>query len=189
MRWVVAGVMALAAAAPAAAQPSPSDGAMCVHRQLDASKAYTLIGRTYLSDNEPDDDVATAKLYLADAVRVCADKAELSEGQIAAMADVGLFGATIDYLGDLLLAQGATRASVAGLAGILSAFSSQDVDRFYESDWRSDLAFMGRAKRELLARGVPDNDTAVELGFQVIELAAKKAQSAYLFGISRPLGQ
>ncbi len=188
MRGLIAGVMVLWAAGSAGAQPPPADDAACVHRELGDNKAYALVARTYLSDSEPDDDVATARLYLADAVKACAQKSDLSEGQIAAMSDVGLFGATIDYLGDQLVRKGATRASVSSLATILSRFSAEDIDRFYEADWRSDLAFMGRAKRELLARGVPDSEGAVELGFQVIEFAAKKAQSEYLFGISMPAG-
>lgn len=184
MRGLIAVVIVLGAAGAAGAQPTLADRAGCVHRQLGDSKAYTLIARTYLSDNEPDDDVATAKLYLADAVKACAEKSELSEGQVAAMADIGLFGATIDYLGDQLAGKGASRASVSSLATILSPFNADDIDRFYEADWRSDLAFMGRARRELVSRGVPDNEATVELGFQIIEFAAKKAQSEYLFGVA-----
>jgi hypothetical protein len=190
MRGLMAAVIGLAAAAGAVAQQAPREqapreNADCVHQTLVSSKVYALVARTFLSDNEPEDDVATAKLQLADAVRACTQKGGLSEGQAAAMEDIGLFGAAIDYLGDELVGKGATRAAVDSLRTVLAPFSAQDIDRFYEADWRSDLAFMGRVKGELKSRGVPDNEMAMELGFQLIEFAAKRAQSEYLFGISK----
>lgn len=183
---LIAGVAMLGMAGAANAQPVREVD--CVYAQLVSNKAYALVGRTYLSDSEPADDVATAMLQLSDAVRACSEWSNLTSGQKAAMTDIGLYRSAIDYLGDELKAKGATQAAVKSLDTILAPFSAADIDRFYEADWRSDLAFMGRVQRVLAERGVPGDEMSMELGFQIAELAAKRAQSEYLFSIGTGAG-
>ena len=98
-KLLIAGVAMLGMAGPANAQPVREVD--CVYAQLVSNKAYALVGRTYLSDSEPADDVATAMLQLSDAVRACSEWSNLTSGQKAAMTDIGLYRSAIDYLGDV----------------------------------------------------------------------------------------
>lgn len=168
----------------AGAQPPADGGASCVHDTLKTRGVAAIVAETYLADSAPEDVLNDARLHLADAVKSCMEERGLSESQSAAARDLGLYGVALDFLGDRLKAGGASAAAVASVRTAIGAFSDDDIDRFFEDDWRSDLAFMGKVKAVLTAKGLPDAEPGVTTAFDMIEIEAKAKQAAFLFKLS-----
>ncbi|MFT3724226.1 MAG: hypothetical protein QM773_11615 [Hyphomonadaceae bacterium] len=168
----------------AGAQTPESKDASCVHDTLKARGVATIVAETYLTDEAPEGELNDARLHLADAVKSCVEERELSESQAAATRDIGLYSVAIDYLADKLAKGGASAAAVAGARAVIGVFSDEDIDRFFEDDWRSDLAFMGKVKAALIARGLPDAEPGLTTAFDMIEIEAKVKQAAFLFKLS-----
>ncbi len=168
----------------AGAQPPADGGASCVHDTLKARGVAAVVADTYLTDSAPEDELNNARLHLADAVKSCMEERGLSESQSAAARDLGLYSVALDYLADKLAKGGASAPTVAGVRTVIAAFSDTDVDRFFEDDWRSDLAFMGKVKTALEAKGLPDAEPGLTTAFDMIEIEAKAKQAAFLFKLA-----
>ncbi len=171
--------------APLASAQTPEErDASCVHDTLQARGVGAMVAESYLDDAAPESVLNDARLHLADAVKSCVEERELSESQAAAARDLGLYTVALDYLADRLKKGGASAAAVEGARKIIEVFSDADIDRFFEDDWRSDLAFLGKVKAALVARGLPDAEPGLTVAFDMIEIEAQAKQAAYLFKLA-----
>ena len=188
-RTILAAIAAIGAAAFGAgaaqaqiADPADENGAMyCVYNALTETADYELVAEAFLYDDLTDVEIKTAAELLDKATRDCATAHKLSESQTASASDIGIYGATADYLSDELMFEDVSDEAIDGIYDVMTDMSDDELDKLYGDDWRSDLAFSTKLKTALVAKGIPDDDFAVETSFQIIELAVMALDSVTLF--------
>lgn len=179
---LAAGMFAMAPAQAQTADPGDEQGPMyCVYNTLIDTSDYELVAEAFLYDDLSQEDIDEAALKVKDASDACAKTHKLTQSQAASAADIGLYGATADYLSEDLMLEDVPDAAIDGIYDVMEALSDDDLDKLFEDNWRSDLAFSGRLKAALIAKGIPDDDYAIETSFQIIELASMALDSVMLF--------
>ena len=150
--------------------PQPPLGAeYCIYEQLAATFDYEVVAEAYLADAPDDEDMIAA---LKDAADTCAAQHGMNEEQKATASEVGIYGATADYLAEELLFAGVDEDVVDSLFGLVDEISDADLDIMFAADWRKNAAFVDRLKAAVLSKGVPDDSVSVENAMQVVELSA-----------------
>lgn len=179
------------AAVPARAQtPEQDDSGMeCVEHRLTSTKAYEVVAEVYLSDDVPEVQVGRATSILDLAARACADQYKWSDSRKASAIDIGLYSSVSAYLIDKLVAAGTGDAAIAALRAAVAAQPEEEFRRFAAQDWRSDLALTRGLRSKALDAGVPDEDEALDMAFQLFELGARRAQSVALFQLDLMQGE
>jgi len=171
------------ASAPANAQPPEaiSDGLRCVYEKLIANRGYEVVAEVFLYDTVPESQVGQAASILDLATQSCAEQYEWSVSRVFSAADVGLYGATIDYLMKKIAEAGASATAVEVFDAVVCSMSHADYESFGEQDWRSDLAFTRRLRDLALGAGLPDEDAVLDMALEALELGARIDYSVALF--------
>ena len=141
----------------------------CVYEKLTSTLDYEIIAEAYLFGDDDDADMLATLKKAADA---CAAEHGMSEDQKSAASEVGIYGATADYLAEELMMVGVSQDAVDGLFGVIEEMSDQDLDVLFEEDWRKNEAMSGRLKAAVIAHGIPGDADSVDLATQVVELSA-----------------
>lgn len=182
-----AACLALAAAAfasaPASAQPPEAirDGLRCVYEKLTANRGYEVVAEVFLYDTVPESQVGQAASILDLATQSCAEQYKWSVSRVFSAADVGLYGATIDYLIQKIAAAGVASTAVEAFDTVVSSMSHADYESFGEQDWRSDLAFTRRLRALARDAGLPDEEAVMDMALDALELGARIDYSVALF--------
>jgi hypothetical protein len=170
------------AQAQIAPDPADEDAAMyCAYNTLVDSMDYELVAEAFLYDDLSEADTREAADALAKATADCAAKHKLSDSQAVSISDIGIYGSAADYLSEELMFEDVPDAAIDGIYDVMEGLSDDDLDKLFVDGWRSDLAFSARLKAALIAKGIPDDEYAVETSFQIIELAALALDSVMLF--------
>lgn len=179
----VAAFGAGAAQAQVAHDPADQNGAMyCVYNLLTMStEDYEIVAEAFLYDDLAESEIKAASDILNNATTSCAETHKMSESQAASAADIGIYGSTADYLSDELMFEDVSQEAVDGIYEVLSDLSDDEMDKLYSDDWRSDLPFSTKVKAALVAKGIPDDEFAVETSFQILVLAMMAVDSVALF--------
>ncbi len=182
---LLAGLLATGAGA-AHAQPTAdarddATGLFCVYNTLAAGEHALLVANVFLSDATPEEDVGNAALAVSDATQACSERFMLSPSKAASASDMGIYGVAVDRLSAFLREQGAGKRAIDRLFAIYDELGEDDVDRFFDSEWRSDVDFAGRLRRSLVAGGVPDKDAAIDAAFDIFEISAMADQAIFTF--------
>lgn len=141
----------------------------CVYEKLVASLDYEFVAEAYLADDPDDEDMIAALKEAADA---CASQHGMNEEQKSTASEVGIYGATADYLAEELLMVGVTEDVVDSLYGLVDELSDADLDVMFAEDWRKNAAVSGRVKAAVLSKGVPDDSVSVDNAMRIVELSA-----------------
>lgn len=141
----------------------------CVYEKLVASLDYEFVAEAYLADDPDDEDMIAALKEAADA---CASQHGMNEEQKSTASEVGIYGATADYLAEELLMVGVTENVVDSLYGLVDELSDADLDVMFAEDWRKNAAVSGRVKAAVLSKGVPDDSVSVDNAMRIVELSA-----------------
>lgn len=182
---LLAGLLAAGAgvahAQPTADAKDDTTGLFCVYNTLAASEHAGLVADVFLYDTTPEEDVGKAALIVSDATRACGETFMLSLSKAASASDMGIYGVVVDRLTALLREQGAGKRAIDRLFAIYDELGEEDVDRLFDSEWRSDVEFSGKLKRSLVAGGVPEKDTAIDAAFDLFEVSAMANQAIFTF--------
>jgi len=186
MRGMLLAGMMLAGVGAAQAQPTAdakddTTGLFCVYNTLVAGGRAELVANVFLYDTTPEEDIDNAALVVRDATLACAETFMLSPSKTASASDMGIYGVAVDHLAAILREQGAGKRAMDRLFAVYDELDDDDIDRFFDGEWRSDVEFSGRLKRNLVAGGVPDKDAAIDAAFDIFEISAKADQVIYLF--------
>ena len=141
----------------------------CVYEKLVASLDYEFVAEAYLADDPDDEDMIAALKEAADA---CASQHGMNEEQKSTASEVGIYGATADYLAEELLMVGVAENVVDSLYGLVDELSDADLDVMFAEDWRKNAAVSGRVKAAVLSKGVPDDSVSVDNAMRIVELSA-----------------
>lgn len=168
---------------PANAQPPEAieGGLRCVYEKLTSNRGYEVVAEVFLYDTVPENQVAQAASILDLASQGCAEQHQWSESRFASAADVGLYGATIDYLMKKIGDAGAPSSAVEAFGAVVRSMSHADYASFREQDWRSDLAFTRRLRALALDAGLPDEDAVLDMALEALELGARVDYAVSLF--------
>lgn len=189
IRGVVALVVApLAVAQPPATQAQASPEMYCVYRRVTDWDADKVVATVFLSDETPETDIGRAALIVDRAATACAAEHKLVDGRLAAVRDIGMYGVAMDLLSAQLAEQKATPAAVAGVYAVFNGMAQDDRHRMFQDNWRSDLRFNQALSDGLLANGLPDDELAIELAFQILELSAMTEENVRLFRLGATAG-
>ena len=164
-----------------AQETPPDDGMMCVYQQLVEQESFDVVARVFLYDDTPEDDIAEAAVHVAAAQKDCGEQYGLTEGQVASIGDLGIYGAAVDYLGLQMMDAGATEQAVHDVISFFGELTEEELDKFFDADWRSDMAFYTKLKDGFVARGVPDQDESIDLAMNVLEIRAMADEAMFLF--------
>jgi len=181
---VVASMLASAfLSATASAQPPEAiqNGVTCVYERLTANRGFEVVAEVFLRDDVPENLIPQAASILDIATRGCAEKHGWSISRTASASDVGLYGATIDFLLGRIGQAGAAETSVGKFKASVAAMSSDDYAAFAEADWRSDMAFTQRLRGMAQEAGLPDTDEVMDMALEALELGARSDYSVSLF--------
>jgi hypothetical protein len=96
----------------------------------------------------------------------------MNEEQKSTASEVGIYGATADYLAEELLMVGVAEDVVNSLYGLVDELSDADLDVMFAEDWRKNAAVSGRVKAAVLSKGVPDDSVSVDNAMRIVELSA-----------------
>lgn len=185
-RFVIAGSLAAMTAFSGVAhaqEPVWMQDEYCIYRKLTDTLDYEAVAEAYLSGTERDENI---RKLLTAAADVC--DAELTEGmtdgqrQIAA--NIGIYGATADYLVEDLMFDGVTDDQIGGMFAVLEDMSEDEVGVLAKAEWRNDAAVVDRMKSALIAKGVPERDFTINTALQIIELAALALEASSLYAIA-----
>lgn len=183
MRLVVAaalaGGLALSSAGAAVAQNPQDDGMDCVYKAVAAD--YDLVAEVFLFDDMAEEQITAATQAIEAAKKTCATQYKLTEGQLFTIGELGVYASSIDYLGEELMISGASEDAVDGVLDAYETFTDEDVDKFFETGWRSDAEFYAKMKAKILGAGIPDEDDAIDLALAIFELAVMVEEAQYLF--------
>ncbi len=168
---------------PANAQPPEAiaGGLRCVYEKLTANRGYEVVAEVFLYDTVPENQVGQAASILDLASQACAEHHHWSLSRLASAADVGLYGATIDYLMKKIGEAGAPPPAVEAFGAVVRSMSRADYASFGEQDWRSDLAFTRRLRALALDAGLPDEDAVLDMALEAFELGARVDYAVSLF--------
>lgn len=182
--FVMAGLLAaFSGVAHARQEPVWMQDEYCIYRKLTDTLDYEAVAEAYLSGTERDENI---RKLLTAAADVC--NAELTEGmtdvqrQIAA--EIGIYGATADYLVEDLMFDGVTDDQIGGMFAVLEDMSEDEVGVLAKAEWRNDAAVVDRMKSALIAKGVPERDFTINTALQIIELAALALEASSLYAIA-----
>lgn len=168
--FVMAGLVAFSGGASAQQpDPQPLTEEYCVYEKLMASLDYEFVAEAYLA-NDPDDEDMIA--VLKDAADGCAAQYGMNEEQKSTASEVGIYGATADYLAEELLMVGVAEDVVDSLYGLVDELSDADLDVMFAEDWWKNAAVSGRVKAAVLSKGVPDDSVSVDNAMRIVELSA-----------------
>jgi hypothetical protein len=169
--------------AQANAQPPEAiqNGVACVYEKLTANRGFEVVAEVFLRDDVPENLIPQAASILDIATQGCAETHGWSISRTASASDVGLYGATIDFLLGRIGQAGAAEASVEKFRVAVAAMSSADYAAFAEADWRSDLVFTHRLRGIALEAGLPDTDEVMDMALEALELGARSDYSVSLF--------
>lgn len=171
---------ATASAQPTAAAKDDETGLFCVYDTLSAEDAAT-VAKVFLYDDTPEEQIGQAALIVRSAAEACRDRFGLSPSKAASMSDMGIYGTVIDYLSGALRAAGATQQAVDGMFYVYGGLGEEEIDKLFDADWRSDIAFAGKLKQALVDNGMPDRDETIDTSFTVFEVSAMADEAIYLF--------
>jgi hypothetical protein len=173
-----AALLGVGAASAQGADPSMS----CVYDALTVgNEDYEIVAEVFIYSDVEDTQIQQAAKLVDDAKKACAAKFPLTPGQVETVGELGVYAASIDYLSEELLFFGATEEAVGGVLDVYDGFTDEDIERFFDPDWRSDATFYGRLKSQVVGVGIPEDDDAVDLALAVLEIAAFAEESTYLF--------
>jgi hypothetical protein len=175
----MAGGLALLGAGAAQAQQPGDSGIDCVYEAL--FDEYELVAEAFLFNDMADDDRARATQIIDAAKKSCATQYRYAHGQIEAVGELGVYGLSLDYLSEELMASGASEEAVGGLFDAYDAFTDEDVDMFFDTAWRSDAVFYARMKSKIIGAGVPDNDETMDIAMGMLGIMALAEESTFLF--------
>lgn len=178
---MVASTALLSAQANAQPPEAIQNGVGCVYEELTANRGFEIVAEVFLRDDVPENRIPQAASILDLATQGCAEKHGWSISRTASASDVGLYGATIDFLLGRIGQAGAAEASVEKFRAAVAAMSSADYAAFAEADWRSDLAFTHRLRGIALEAGLPDTDEVMDMALEALELGARSDYSVSLF--------
>lgn len=174
------------ACAPAFAQPPPDtavlDKIYCVYDSLIDTGDYEVVAEAFLYDDTSQKDVDTAQKLVDDLAAKCAETHKLGAKKKSIIADIGIYGASADYLAeDLMMIDDASEETVQAIFALSDDMTDDEVMKLYDDSWRSDAAFAGKLKAALLAAGLPDNQETLESAYHMLHLTAAAAVSATAF--------
>lgn len=149
--------------------PQPLTEEYCVYEKLVSSLDYEFVAEAYLADDPDDEDMIAALKKAADA---CASQHGMNEEQKSTASEVGIYGATADYLAEELLMVGVAEDVVNSLYGLVDELSDADLDVMFAEDWRKNAAVSGRVKAAVLSKGVPDDSVSMDNAMRIVELSA-----------------
>ena len=64
---------------------------------------------------------------------------------------------------------------------VYDALADEEHDKFFEADWRSDVAFEGKLRKGLIAAGIPKKDEAIDTALMMFEVSAMADQAIFTF--------
>lgn len=174
------------ASAPAFAQQQPDpavlDKIYCVYDSLIDTGDYEVVAEAFLYDDTSQADVDTAQKLVDNLATKCAETHKLGAKKKSIIADIGIYGASADYLAeDLMLIDDASEETVQGIFALSDEMSDEEVMKLFDGSWRSDATFAGELKAALLAEGLPDNEETLEAAYHMLHLTAAAAVSATAF--------
>lgn len=183
---IVSGIALLAA--PAIAQPpsvrAKASAAMyCVYARVSEWDQDKVVARVFLSDETPEADIGRATLMVDRAANYCEQTNQVTQGRLAAMRDIGMYGVAMDLLAAQMMERKATQAAVDGVFAVYNGLAPDERHRLFESNWRSSLDFNQKLAGALLAKGVPEDELSIELAFQILELSAMTEENVRLFAL------
>jgi len=177
------------ACAPAFAQQQPDpavlDKIYCVYDSLIDTGDYEQVAEAFLYDDTPQADVDTAQKLVDTLATKCAETHKLGAKKKSIIADIGIYGASADYLAeDLVLIDDASAETVDAIFAMSDDLTDDEVMKLFDGSWRQDAAFTAKLKAALLAKGLPDNPETLEAAYHMLHLTSAAAVSATAFVLS-----
>lgn len=156
-------------------------GMFCVYRTLTESGNAEDVAKVFLYDDTPEELIGRSAVVLDRTALDCATTYMLTRSKAASMSDMGLYGSAIDYLGAELKKAGASAKALKAMFGVYDELSEEEHDKFFESDWRSEVAFETKLRKALIAAGIPKKDEAIDLALTIFEVSAMADQAIFTF--------
>ncbi len=171
--------LALAGAGAGHAQDQADDGMDCVYEELVDN--YELVAEVFLYGDLTEEEGAEADKAVEAAQTSCATKHGYTPGQREAAGELGILASALDYLSEELMFSGVSDAALDGVLDAYDNFTDDDVDALFDPDWRSDAAFLGKLKAQMLSAGIPDEADLIDIALTMLEIAALVEEASYMF--------
>lgn len=181
---VAAGLIGFGGVANAQQPPDPAmlDKIYCVYDSLIDTGDYEPVAEAFLYDDTSKEEADAAQKLVDNLAAKCAETHKLGAKKKGIIADIGIYGASADYLAeDLMLIDDASEETVQAIFAMVEEMVDADVMKLSGGSWRSDTAFAGKLKAALLAKGLPDNEETLEAAYHMLHLTAAAAVSATAF--------
>ncbi len=180
--FVVAAGAALVALAPGVASAQDADdGILCVYDAA-STQDYESIAEAFLYGDA--DAAVAAGASLDKATQTCSDQFKFSEEEADAARDLAIYGVSIDYLSEDLMFMDVSDEAIDGVFDIYNALGADEIDLFYDADWRDDATFVARLKARLLAVGFPDVADELATAYDIFEISAMVDDAMFTFTLA-----
>ena len=174
-----AALLALAPGVASAQQDTSEDGALCVYEALMADTDYEVVAEAYLYGAAAE-DTKEAEDLLDRIGQTCSDKYKLTEDELSAATDMGVYGGTVDYLSEELTLAGVDDAVIGKVFDLYDALSDDNVDQFLSADWRDDANFVAEMNKSLSGTGLPQSEFEVAREMIAAQILSDDAMMNYL---------
>ena len=184
---VAAGVIGFGGVANAQQQADPAvlDKIYCVYDSLIDSGDYEPVAEAFLYDDTSKEDADAAQKLVDNLAAKCAETHKLGPKKKGIIADIGIYGASADYLAeDLMLIDDASEETVQAIFAMADDMTDDEVMKLFDGSWRNDATFTAKLKAALLAKGLPDNPETLEAAYHMLHLTSAAAVSATAFVLS-----
>lgn len=151
----------------------------CVHDKLGDVDTDELVAQHNLYTDLKKEDQAKAEKLVEDAVTSCASKYNWTQDAKDIAADIGVYGASIDYLSEDLYFDGVEDKQTDNVFKILDTLSNDDIQAFGTGSWTKNEAMKTRLNSQLRAAGVPNNADTLETGQYLLEASVLAAAASY----------
>lgn len=151
----------------------------CVYEELVDN--YELVAEVFLYGDLTEEEGAEADKAVEAAQTSCATKHGYTPGQREAAGELGILASALDYLSEELMFSGVSDAALGGVLDAYDNFTDDDVDALFDPDWRSDAAFLGKLKAQMLSAGIPDEADLIDIALTMLEIAALVEEASYMF--------
>lgn len=172
-------VLALAPGAASAQQDDSDDRALCVYDALMAGTDYEVVAQAYLNGGNAE-ETKDARGRLDKISQTCSDTYKLTQDELAASTDMGIYGATVDYLSEELTVAGVDDAVISKVFDLYDSMSKENADQFLDADWREDANFIGEMDKSLSATGLPQGEYEVAREMLAAQIMSDDAMMNYL---------
>lgn len=167
-----AALLALAPLSATAQQPDQGENSpeLCVYYTVSDDEAVA-IGKQYVSPSPAGQVVSDAALKRTKAA--CGVKHGIADADaLDVIAELGVYGLAADYLADQLAGMGASEEALDAVFDFYETLADEDYDVLYDTEWRDNTVFVTRMKAGLVTAGLPNNDQAMALGLEIIDVIA-----------------